>query len=1640
MEAGAGNDTVSGNDGNDTIYGQDGDDTLNGNLGDDYLNAGEGNNTVSGDEGADTIYSGSGVDTLSGGAGNDYINAGSGDDIVDGNLGNDTLNGQYGNDTLIGGEGNDILFGDYEYTSSTYTVGSDTLTGGAGNDTLKGGGGNDTYIFNRGDGVDNIYDNYAYVSYYGTYWRDAGNDTLQFGEGITNSDVAFFMDGNNLTIAYGDGDKVTVTNHSYDGAYFRMEKFELADGAYMTYLDIERVIQDAIIYADENGIALNSVEDIRNNSALMNIMSTFWRDGIATQEYTAPIVLDLNKDGITSVSLDDSHVYFDYAADGLKEHTAWIQKGDALLVKDINNDGIINDGGELFGNYTKLADGTMATDGYAALAQYDANSDGIIDKSDAAYSEIKLFKDTNMNGKTDEGELIDLNLAGVTAIHLNRLDGSIFVQIQEDGNIITNETVYNSGNIEGAVRDVWFKYDDQDTITDNDTLYGTTEVDKLSGGDGNDTYVIASGGLQDIIDDNGTGADVLKFTDGITKERIIAKWVRGTDDILLAIKANAEDDASINELENSILIKNWFNDSGLIENIEFSDGETLNREQIYALLSGNGIEDITLRSLDVGSDVTGNIGNDVLYGSLGNETLDAKEGNDYLKGLEGDDYLIGGDGDDTLVGGSGDDTLVGGDDNDFYIFNKGDGKDTILDGSGVDTIMFGDGIDRRDVIINYNGEDVVMTFAYDDGSALEDSDTITIKNMAIDGFEIEELLFSNGDSFSISELIEKNTNHAPTTLFSESAYTLTDVSLQTGIVLARDIDGDTLNYTVSTLPENGTLSINKYGIWTYASNDKYKGLDSAVITIDDGNGLSTTKTLNFEVVITNVDPIVLEAQTDVILQDIREATGDVGATDEDGDILTYSITTAALHGTVNVDETGTWIYSVEGTYIGTDSAVITVDDGQGGSVTKTLNFDAKVSAPSIDTVAFNLLEDNISTNNLNVYNPVGGALTYEIIATSENGTFTLDENGEYSYNPSQNYNGLDAVIVKVTNEYGLSTTSTLTFDIEAVNDAPVTTETEAFILQDVREQAGEVEATDVDGDVLTFSVTTAAQHGTLSIDETGAWTYSVDGYYMGEDSAVITVDDGNGGTATKTLTFDARVTTPSLADATANLLEDNPSNGIFNVVNPIGGVLTYEVLTATANGDFTVDADGNWNYNSSQDYNGSDAIIVKVTNEYGLSTTSTLSFEIEAVNDAPIVALESEAFTLINIRDIDGKIEASDVDGDTLTYTVDTQAANGIVTVDSEGNWHYKADGSFNGTDSATILINDGAGGTVTSRLDFTVEGYIYEGGDLVITDNGDDTLVMDNLDKSDLAFTRNGDNLNIAVKDQGSVTLTDYFINIQSGVQKITTAQGDISLDKDVIKSADVFIWRGSADGDSNVKNLLIGSSYNNSLDGNNLDDILFGGSNYDSLKGFGGNDTLVGGDNSDNLYGGDGHDNLWGDEENDFLYGENGNDNLFGGLGNDFLSGGIDDDFLSGGTGSDRLEGGGSNDTYFFKKYDQDSTINDYDGIGRFHSKDAGYDTIKFDDGINKNDVSFIMDRGNLYIQYGDTDTIKVNNQNNIYNKIEKLEFADGSFLTNDDIDIVIQQLNAYASDKGMWTYNNETVRNNTEMMGIVSSAWRA
>ena len=112
-------------------------------------------------------------------------------------------------------------------------------------------------------------------------------------------------------------------------------------------------------------------------------------------------------------------MYFDEDSKGLAEKTAWVSPDDALLAMDINGNGMIDDGSELFGTSTKLTDGSTAGSGFQALSQYDSNGDGIIDESDELYSKLLIWHDKNSDGVSQDSELISLKNAGIKTISLN---------------------------------------------------------------------------------------------------------------------------------------------------------------------------------------------------------------------------------------------------------------------------------------------------------------------------------------------------------------------------------------------------------------------------------------------------------------------------------------------------------------------------------------------------------------------------------------------------------------------------------------------------------------------------------------------------------------------------------------------------------------------------------------------------------------------------------------------------------------------------------------------------------------------------------------------------------------------------------------------------------------------------------------------------------------------------------------------------------------------------------------------------------------------------------------------------------------------------------------------------------------------
>jgi Ca2+-binding RTX toxin-like protein len=155
-----------------------------------------------------------------------------------------------------------------------------------------------------------------------------------------------------------------------------------------------------------------------------------------------PILIDLDNDGLETIGAKDG-AYFDHDGNGFAERTGWAASDDGLLVMDRNSDGIINDGRELFGDYTLLQNGQRAANGFQALAELDGNADGLIDSSDSSWSQLKVWRDINGDGYSSSDDLFSLSDLGIASINLNYTSANV---TDANGNTLVQQGTFTKAD------------------------------------------------------------------------------------------------------------------------------------------------------------------------------------------------------------------------------------------------------------------------------------------------------------------------------------------------------------------------------------------------------------------------------------------------------------------------------------------------------------------------------------------------------------------------------------------------------------------------------------------------------------------------------------------------------------------------------------------------------------------------------------------------------------------------------------------------------------------------------------------------------------------------------------------------------------------------------------------------------------------------------------------------------------------------------------------------------------------------------------------------------------------------------------------------------------------------------------------
>ncbi len=156
------------------------------------------------------------------------------------------------------------------------------------------------------------------------------------------------------------------------------------------------------------------------------------------------IGVDTDTDGLGAIE-SSKGIKFDIANTGIAQNVGWISGNDDLLCIDLNGNGKIDNGSELFGG--------SVGQGFAKLGTYDTNRDGFIDAKDSDFGKLSVWNDANSNALTDPNELRSLSAAGISSIDLkvgnsfgiagnNLVFGESTTAMSKDGSIAVTEVYF----------------------------------------------------------------------------------------------------------------------------------------------------------------------------------------------------------------------------------------------------------------------------------------------------------------------------------------------------------------------------------------------------------------------------------------------------------------------------------------------------------------------------------------------------------------------------------------------------------------------------------------------------------------------------------------------------------------------------------------------------------------------------------------------------------------------------------------------------------------------------------------------------------------------------------------------------------------------------------------------------------------------------------------------------------------------------------------------------------------------------------------------------------------------------------------------------------------------------------------------
>ena len=595
-----------------------------------------------------------------------------------------------------------------------------------------------------------------------------------------------------------------------------------------------------------------------------------------------------------------------------------------------------------------------------------------------------------------------------------------------------------------------------------------------------------------------------------------------------------------------------------------------------------------------------------------------------------------------------------------------------------------------------------------------------------------------------------------------------------------DVDGDNLTLTVSE-STTGVITVTTTVAGVQVANiTNANGQTTLTITLSDGR-LSTTAQVVVDVIAVNDPPVLSVSTTALTLLEDFATTEAISVTRSDIDSSTLTLTVSeSTTGvvTVTTSASGVQVVSILNAN-GRTTLTVRVTDGDGlFASTDVIVVVNEINDPpvlSVSTATLILAEDFATTEVITVTrSDIDGDTLTLIVSESTTGVVTVTTSvSGISVLSILNVNGQTTLTITLS-DGRLSTTTQVVVNVIAVNDPPVLivsttalTLTEDFATTEVIT----VTRSDVDGDTLALTVAESTT-GVVSVStsSTGVQVVSITDA-NGQTTLTITVGDGTASVSTQVLVTVNAINDPpvlSVSTTALTVLEDFATTEVITVTSSDvdGDTLALTVSESTTGVISVSTSSVGVQVVSITDANGQTTLTITVGDG-----TANVSIQVlvvvNAVNDPPVLSVSPDTLTLNEDFATTEVITVirSDVDGDTLTFTV-SESATGVVSVSTSSTGiQVVSIADVNGQTTLTITVGDGTV-SVSTQVLVTVNAV----NDPPVLSASPDTLTLN----EDFATT---EVITVTRSDIDSSTLTLTVTESATGLVNVSTSSTGVQV-----------------------------------------------------------------------------------------------------------------------------------------------------------------------------------------------------------------------------------------------------------------------